>query len=149
MTYIINNKNCILSSACNLCKCLQHSKKTVMMQIVAVRANTTILLLVQPFSGLFSRTTWVSRYQKDKISPYLNETRDNGVQGCIGISYTTCKPISTLLQTDNHTNTSSVNFTGWMLFVTPNQQCQSIEGTVRANSKYECSSSYCTVTSHH
>ena len=29
---------------------------------------------------------------------------------------------------DNHTNTSSHNFTGRMLFMTPNQQCQSTEG---------------------
>jgi len=33
-----------------------------------------------------------------------------------------------LHQTDNHTNTSSLNFTGRMLFLTPNQQCQSTEG---------------------
>jgi len=34
-----------------------------------------------------------------------------------------------LLQTDNHTNTSSLNvFTGRMLFLTPNQQRQSTEG---------------------
>jgi len=128
---------------------LTTQQKTVMMQTVAVRANTTTLLLVHPFSGLFSRTTWVSRYQKDKISPYLNETRDNGVQGCIGISYTTCKqsaPCSR--QTTTPTPHQSI-FTGWMLFVMPNQQCQSTEGTVRANSKHECSSSYCTVTSHH
>jgi len=32
------------------------------------------------------------------------------------------------LQTDNHTNTLSM-FTGQMLFLTPNQQCQSTEGT--------------------
>jgi len=31
-------------------------------------------------------------------------------------------------QTDNHTNTSSLNFfAGQMLFLTPNQQCQSTE----------------------
>jgi len=38
---------------------------------------------------------------------------------------TTC----TSLQTDNHTNTSSlvIFFTGRMLFLTPNQQCQSTE----------------------
>jgi len=41
--------------------------------------------------------------------------------------------ICTSLQTDNHTNTSSLNlitrfFTGRMLFVTPSQQCQSTEG---------------------
>jgi len=37
--------------------------------------------------------------------------------------------IYTLLQTANHTNTSSLNFTGWMLFLMPNQQHQSTEGT--------------------
>jgi len=36
--------------------------------------------------------------------------------------------ICTLLQTDNHTSTSLLNFTGQMLFLTPNQQCQSTEG---------------------
>jgi len=34
-----------------------------------------------------------------------------------------------LLQIDNHTNTSTLNFTGWTLFLTPNQQCQSTDGT--------------------
>jgi len=39
--------------------------------------------------------------------------------------------IYTLLQTDDHTNTSSLNvFTGWMLLLTTNQQCQSTEGTI-------------------
>jgi len=37
--------------------------------------------------------------------------------------------ICTSLQTDNHASTSSLNFcTGWMLFLTPSQQCQSTEG---------------------
>jgi len=36
--------------------------------------------------------------------------------------------ICTLLQTDIHNNTSSLNFTGRMLFLTANQQCQSTEG---------------------
>jgi len=34
--------------------------------------------------------------------------------------------ICTSLHTDNHTNTS-LGFSGWMLFLTPNQQCQSSE----------------------
>jgi len=37
--------------------------------------------LQHPFNGLFSRTTWVSRYQKDKISLDLNGARDDGVMG--------------------------------------------------------------------
>jgi len=37
--------------------------------------------------------------------------------------------ICTTLQTDNHASTQSLNFfTGRMLFLTPNQQCQSTEG---------------------
>jgi len=37
--------------------------------------------------------------------------------------------ICTSLHTDNHASTSSLNFfTGRMHFLTPNQECQSIEG---------------------
>jgi len=46
------------------------------------------LLLLHPFNGLFSRTTWVSRHQKGKTSEDLNEARDYGVWGCSGISWT-------------------------------------------------------------
>ena len=49
------------------------------------------LLLQHPFNGLFSRTTWVSRYQKSKTSLYLNEARDDGVLACSNISWTICK----------------------------------------------------------
>jgi len=44
-----------------------------------------------PFNGHFSRTTWVSRYQKGKISLDLNVARDYGALGCSGISWTICK----------------------------------------------------------
>ena len=37
------------------------------------------LLLLHPFNGLFSRTSWVSWYQKGKSSLDLNEARDDGV----------------------------------------------------------------------
>jgi len=47
-----------------------------------------MLLLLHPFNGLFSRTTW---YKKSKTSPDLNEARDNGILGCSGISWTICK----------------------------------------------------------
>jgi len=49
------------------------------------------LLLVHPFNGLFSRTTWVSHYQKGKRGLDLNEARDDGVPGCSGIGWTICK----------------------------------------------------------
>ena len=35
-----------------------------------------LLLLLHPFDGLFSRTTWVSRYQKSKTSLDLYEAKD-------------------------------------------------------------------------
>jgi len=38
--------------------------------------NSTIL---HPFNGLFTRTTWVSQYQKGKNSLDLNEARYDGV----------------------------------------------------------------------
>ena len=44
---------------------------------VSIALTTTLHL----FSGLFSRTTWISRYQKGKTSLDLNEARGNGVLG--------------------------------------------------------------------
>ena len=43
------------------------------------------------FDTLFSRATWVSRYQKGKTSLDLNKARDDGVWDGSGISWTTCK----------------------------------------------------------
>ena len=34
---------------------------------------------VHPFNGFYSRTTWLSWYQKGKTSLDLNEARDDGV----------------------------------------------------------------------
>ena len=60
---------------------------------VADSPNITILLLLllHPCNGLFSRTTWVSRYHKGKTSLDLNDARDDGVWGGSGISWTICK----------------------------------------------------------
>jgi len=38
------------------------------------------------FNGLFSRTTWVSRYQKDKTSQDLNEARDDGFWDAVALA---------------------------------------------------------------
>ena len=62
------------------------------------------------FNGLFSRTTWVSQYQKGKTSLDFNEARDDRVLECNDISWTIMQTICTSLQTDNHTNTSPPNF---------------------------------------
>ena len=68
-----------------------------------------LLLLLHPFNGLFSRTTWVSRYQKGKTSLALNEARNDGVLGWQWHQLDHMQTICTSLQTDNHTNTSSMH----------------------------------------
>jgi len=89
-----------------------------------------LLLLLHPFNDLFSRTIWVSWYQKGKTSLDSNEARDDGVFVWQRHQLDHMQTICTLFQTDNHINTSSLNFTGQMLFLTPNQQCQSTEGNI-------------------
>jgi len=66
-----------------------------------------LILLLCSFNGLFSRTTWVRRYQKGKSSLGLNEARDDRVWGWQWHQLDHMQTICTLLQTDNHTNTSS------------------------------------------
>ena len=56
-----------------------------------------------------SRTTWVSRYQKVKTSLDLNQARDDGVFGMQWHQLDHVQTICTLLKTDNHTNTPSLN----------------------------------------
>jgi len=68
------------------------------------------LLLLHPFNGLFSRITWVSRYQKGKISLVSNEARDYEVFGRQWRQLDHMQTICTSLQTDNHTNTSPLDF---------------------------------------
>jgi len=85
-------------------------------------------LLLHLFNDLFSRTIWVSWYQKGKTSLDLNEARDDEVLWCSGISCIICKqsaPSSRQITTP--TPHHSI-FPGQMLFLTPNQQCQSTEG---------------------
>ena len=58
--------------------------------------TTTITL--QPFNGLFSRTTWVSRYQKGKTNLVWQWHQLGHMQVC------------TSLQTDNHASTPPLCF---------------------------------------
>ena len=77
---------------------------------VRSKANMSQLNLphiLHPFNGLFSRTTWVSRYQKGKTS--LNLKWGKRWWG-LGKQWHHLQTICTLLQTANHTNTSSLNF---------------------------------------
>jgi len=67
----------------------------------------------QPFNGLFSRTTWVGQYQKDKSFWILLKQEMTGWQWH---QLDHMQIICTSLQTDNHASTSSLNFfTGRML----------------------------------
>ena len=87
-----------------------------------------LLLLLHPFNGLFSRTTWISRYQKGKTSLDLNDATGDEVLGCIGISRTICKqsaPRSRQITTPTRHHWIS---TDRMRFFTPNQQSQSTKG---------------------
>ena len=59
-----------------------------------------------PFNGFLSGTTRVSQYQKGKTNLDFSEARDSGWQWHRLDHMQVC----TSLQTDNHTNTSSLNF---------------------------------------
>jgi len=50
-----------------------------MLNTLIIVSSVEMLLLLHPFNGLFSRTTWVSRDQKGKTNLDLNEARDDGV----------------------------------------------------------------------
>ena len=60
-----------------LCSCISNKSSV----LTGTCSTTTTTTLQHPFNNLFSGTTLVSRYQKGKTSPDLNETRDDGVLG--------------------------------------------------------------------
>ena len=89
-----------------------------MLMSTSLHGQTTLLLLLHPINGLFSRATWVSRYQKGKTSLDLNEARDDGVLGCSGISWTTCKQSAPRFRQITTPTPHHSIFTGRMLFLT-------------------------------
>jgi len=84
-------------------------------------------VLLVPFDGFFSRTSWVSRHQKGRTILDFNEARDDGWQWH---QLDHMQIMCTSLQTDNHAALHHSFFTGRMLFLLPNQKCQSTEGKV-------------------
>ena len=93
-----NNQHCHEIQKCNQCTSLNASEVSVDFDpstsfcssdvrqrvntpvniFITKQVNTAIherLLLQHPFTGLFSRTTWVNRYQKGKTSVDLNEAK--------------------------------------------------------------------------
>jgi len=85
---------------------------------------------MHPFNGLFSRTTWVSQYQKGKTSLDLHEATDDGVLGCSSISWTICKQSAPRArQITTPTPRHSIFYRPGAL-PDAQQQCQSTEGTI-------------------
>jgi len=71
-------------------------------------------VILHPFNGLFSRTTWVSQYQKGKTTLVLTDARDNWVWDGSGISWTICKqPASYMTTPTPHHST----FTGQRMII--------------------------------
>jgi len=64
-------------------------------------------LTTTTLNGLFSRTTWVSWYQKGKTTLDLNEARGFGMAVASAESYANYLQ---LVPDRNHTNTTSFNF---------------------------------------
>jgi len=82
----------------------------------------------------FSRTTWISRHQKKTILDF-NEARDDGVAVASAGPFANHLHLMPDRQPCQHLITQF--FTGWMFFLTPNQQYQSTEGnTVTAEPCY-------------
>ena len=104
------------------CPCCQSSHR---MQVFL--SDTTLL---HSFNGPVSRTAWISQHQKGETSLDLNEARDDGVAGRQCISWTICKQSAPRSKQITTPAPHRSIFTGRMLFLTPNQQCQSTEGTV-------------------
>jgi len=83
-------------------------------------------IVQQPFNGLFSRTPWVSRYQKGQTNLDFTGARDSEWQWHQLGHMQVC----TSLQTDNHASAPPLCFfAGRMPFLPLNQQRQSTEGT--------------------
>jgi len=91
------------------------------------------LLLLHPFNGLFSSTTWVSRHQKGKPFSILLEQEMTGWQwhqlDICKLFAPCCRQITT--PAPHH----SV-FTGRMSFLPPNQQCRSTDDLMRVITYY-------------
>ena len=63
---------------------------------IKVTSQLIIIIILHPFNSLFSRTTWVSRYQRGKTGLDLNEARNEGVLGCSGVRWTSLQCFESL-----------------------------------------------------
>jgi len=74
--------------------------------LCVVKTYEQLLTTLQPFNGLLSRTTWVSRYQKVKTNLDFTGARDSEWQW----HHLGHMQVCTLLQTDNHASTPPLCF---------------------------------------
>jgi len=81
-----------------------------------------------PFSGLFSRTTRVSQHKEGKTILDFNEARGDGVVVASAKS-SICKSFAPPSRQITMPAPHHSFFTGRILFLMPNQPCQSTEGT--------------------
>ena len=90
-----------------------------------LKFHTHILLLLHPFNGLFSGTTCVSWYQKDKIS--LDLMRQEILFLGMAVASAGLYANNLRLAPDRQPTTPITHFTGRMLFLAPSQQCQHLD----------------------
>ena len=81
-------------------------KIPVLTKMTQVGNSGTTTTTLQPFNGLFSRTTWVSWYQKGKTNLDFTGARDSEWQWHQLGHMQVC----TSLQTDNHASTPPLSF---------------------------------------
>ena len=100
----------LLSAGCPTALRFTMENRAFVVGLISSEEFILLLLLLHLFNGLFSRTTWVSQYQKGKTSMDLNEARDDGVLGWQWHRLHHMQTICTSLGTDNRTSTSLLNF---------------------------------------
>ena len=97
-----NQCQCHYASSVSADNCLKIPRSTCL----SFAQHSLFLFKQQPFNGLFSRTTWVSRYQKGKTNLDFTGARDSEWQWHQLGHMQAC----TSLQTDNHANTPPLVF---------------------------------------
>jgi len=95
------------------------------------------------FNSLFFRTTWVSRHQRGTANLDFNQARDDG--GGSGICWTICKSFAPRSRQTTTPAPHHSFFMGQMLFLTPNQQCESTESNTEGKTHSTLNNTFITI----
>ena len=106
---------------CHLAHRHNGSSHITRLHAAGVGAAATITT-VNPFNGLFSRTTWVSHYQKGRTILDLTEARNDGVAVASAGLYANHLHFAPQITTPAPHH--SIFFTSQLLFLPPNQHCR-------------------------